>query len=84
MSPERFDAVITDQHMPSMTGIQLIQRLRSTRYPGKIIVLSAALRPEDEAALAELAVDAILLKPGGLTQLVPTLEAQERRSGRRA
>lgn len=39
-----FDVVITDHHMPSMTGLQLVRRLRAHNFGAKILVLSVISR----------------------------------------
>jgi PAS domain S-box-containing protein len=61
--PPRFDAVVTDQTMPGMTGLEMAARLSRTR-PGLPILLSTgyslALTGE---RLAEAGVRQLLLKP---------------------
>ncbi len=61
--PSGFDFVITDHLMPVMDGLELVTALRTTRFSGRIVVLSAALTPEIEAAYRDLRVDCILVKP---------------------
>ncbi len=62
-TPHRFDAVITDQSMPRMTGVQLASALRRVRGDLPVIVYTGygegLARPELEAA----GVRAMLRKP---------------------
>ena len=64
-----FDIVITDHRMPRMTGLQLVRRLRTQNFAGKILVLSAYLSDEDIAAYEELNVDMIMSKPFDFDEL---------------
>lgn len=38
---EPFDLILMDSHMPEMDGYQAAARLRSRRYPGRIVALSS-------------------------------------------
>jgi len=58
-----FDVIITDHRMPRMTGLELVRRLRTRNYEGKILVLSAHLSDEDIHAYEELGVDMMMSKP---------------------
>ena len=62
-NPCRFDLVITDHHMPNMNGMELVLRLRSLPFPGKVMVFSSELSREVNMAYRELKVDRILFKP---------------------
>ncbi|MCR5875071.1 response regulator [Phenylobacterium sp. J426] len=54
---ERFDVVLMDIHMPEMTGIEVVERLRASLGPERntpVIALTADVlsrRPQDYAAL---------------------------------
>lgn len=58
-----FDLLITDHHMPEMDGLELVKRLRTLPYRGKIIVFSSELRPSVADAYYALKVNAVLPKP---------------------
>ncbi len=62
-SAHPFDVVITDHRMPRMGGLELVRRLRTRNFEGKILVLSAHLSDEDIAAYDELGVDMMMSKP---------------------
>ncbi|AOS43174.1 Sensory/regulatory protein RpfC [Lacunisphaera limnophila] len=58
-----YDVVITDHHMPSISGLELVGELRAIKYPGRIIVFSSELSTEVDAAYRRHRVDHILPKP---------------------
>lgn len=62
-NPSEFDVVMTDHHMPNMNGLELVRRLRTVPFRGKIVVFSSELSPEVNAAYVDLAVDKLLHKP---------------------
>ena len=45
ISRQKFDVVVTDFKMPSMDGIQLIQRIRGLEPDARIILLSGFVEP---------------------------------------
>ncbi len=57
------DLVITDHHMPKMNGLELVTRLRTLPYRGKIVVFSSELNPVVANAYHALKVDLLLPKP---------------------
>jgi CheY-like chemotaxis protein len=58
-----FDVIITDHRMPRMGGLELVRRLRTRNFEGKILVLSAHLSDEDIHTYEELRVDMMMSKP---------------------
>jgi PAS domain S-box-containing protein len=71
--PERFDAVITDEVMPGLTGTDLAGSLRRHRRDLPIVLVSGYIGPVmSERALAA-GVDAILKKPVQSRELAATL-----------
>jgi two-component system, chemotaxis family, chemotaxis protein CheY len=61
--PDTYDVVITDHHMPTLSGLELVAQLRTMRYPGKIIVFSSELSTEVDDSYRRYQVDHILPKP---------------------
>jgi PAS domain S-box-containing protein len=71
--PERFDAVITDEVMPGLTGTDLAGSLRRRRKDLPIVLVSGYIGPMmSERALAA-GVDAILKKPVQSRELAAAL-----------
>ncbi|MEY2544723.1 MAG: two-component system, cell cycle sensor histidine kinase and response regulator CckA, partial [Verrucomicrobiota bacterium] len=68
-TPRPFDVVITDHRMPRMTGLQLVRRLRTQNFGGKILVVSGHLSDEDIRAYEELSVDMMMSKPFDFDEL---------------
>jgi CheY-like chemotaxis protein len=66
---EHYDAIIVDQKMPNLTGLELVGAIRERGIPGKIIVLSAQLTAELREAYQRMDVDAIVLKPFDIEEL---------------
>ena len=64
-----FDVIITDHHMQRVTGLDLVRRLRTREFAGKIIVLSGHLTKENIQAYEELKVDMMLAKPFDIEEL---------------
>ena len=62
-STVKFDVLIADNTMPGLTGSELVRKLRTVNFTGKIIVLSGYLTPELERAYRSLGVDEIIPKP---------------------
>lgn len=58
-----YDLLLTDHHMPHMTGLELVRRARAMAFPGRVMVFSSELNPAVAAAYQELGVDRLLFKP---------------------
>jgi signal transduction histidine kinase/CheY-like chemotaxis protein len=71
--PERFDALITDERMPEMSGSALIREVRSTRSSMPVVLMSGYLgATAGEAALA-IEADEVLQKPLSARDLATSL-----------
>ncbi len=62
-NPAAYDVVITDHHMPTVSGLELVARLRAMNFKGRIIVFSSELSEEVDATYRAHKVDFILPKP---------------------
>ncbi len=74
-----FDVVITDHRMPRMGGLELVRRLKSQNFGGKILVLSAHLSDEDIAAYEQLGVDMMMSKPFDFDELQEAMAVLNRK-----
>jgi CheY-like chemotaxis protein len=63
------DLVITDNVMPIMSGLELVEKLRAAKYSGQIMAVSANLKAADEIRLKSLGVRWIFAKPFNLPLL---------------
>jgi len=61
--PSAFDVVITDHHMPTVSGLELVARLREMNFTGRIIVFSSELSEAVDSSYRKHKVDFILPKP---------------------
>jgi signal transduction histidine kinase/CheY-like chemotaxis protein len=68
------DVIITDLHMPSMDGLALLERIRSSGLNHPVVAFSAAVGNERAAAL-EAGMAAFLPKPVDLNAACQTLRA---------
>ncbi len=68
-NPGAFDAVITDHHMDTMNGLELVMRLREIQYGGMIAVVSSELNADVEVEYRRLGIEKILYKPVELSAL---------------
>ena len=69
LADKPFDVVITDHRMPRLTGLELVRRLRTKNFGGKILVLSGHLADEEIRAYDELNVDMMMTKPFDFDEL---------------
>ncbi|HTH46316.1 MAG TPA: response regulator, partial [Candidatus Limnocylindria bacterium] len=66
----RFDLLVTDNSMPRMTGVELLQRMRAGSMPLPAILVSGVLPKEQYPSAPWLHPAAILLKPYKPAQLL--------------
>jgi CheY-like chemotaxis protein len=74
-----FDLIITDHHMPSLSGLEFVKKLRENKFPGRIIVHSSNLQESTTSAYQALEVDHILRKPVHLAELLQAVHGISRR-----
>jgi|SRR6185437_3249793 DNA-binding NarL/FixJ family response regulator len=64
------DFAILDLHMPVMTGIEVIRRLRSSGFQGKLLILSISREENTVMEALRAGADAYLLKDGPARHLL--------------
>jgi two-component system chemotaxis response regulator CheY len=77
-APSYFDVLVTDHHMPKMTGLELCTELVAAKFPGRIIVHSANLKKDTRAAYARLGITTVIEKSTASDELLATVEALEK------
>ncbi len=71
--PWRFDVVVTDQHMPDLSGLMVSQRLLEMRPDIPIIVMTGS-ETEDRIKAEALGVRGFVTKPVTRRELAKTIE----------
>jgi len=69
-----YDILICDQRMPHLYGVELIEKLRTVGFAGKILIHAGAVERDDEAKMEALGVDAILTKPVPMVTFTDTIQ----------
>jgi two-component system, OmpR family, response regulator len=72
-NPAKFDVVITDNQMPQMTGLELVEKLRHSKFPGHILFFSSTLTYPNVEYLELLGVDAVVEKGRPITEFLAAL-----------
>ncbi|MEX3982508.1 ATP-binding protein [Paraburkholderia sp. EG287A] len=72
--PERFDIVVSDQTMPDMTGVELVQLIRTLRPDLPVILCSGFSTVALEEAARKAGVPGVLRKPLSQAELAVALE----------
>ena len=76
---ESFDAVLLDINLPNMSGLQLLQQIRSQGQHTAVIMLTARDTTADKIAGLDMGADDYLVKPFELDELDARLRAVIRR-----
>ncbi len=69
-----YDLVITDNHMPKVTGIELIKKLQDARVDLPVIMATGALPDEEFNRYRWLQPNMILLKPYSFDELLAAVK----------
>src|SRR2546430_7646844 len=88
LTSERPDAVVLDVRLPTMNGVAVLRRIRSTDPRLPVIIMTGLATPEEIAEARHLGVTEIIEKPEVLrtsaTRLLASGGAVELRTRRRA
>jgi len=74
-SPAQYQILITDHRMQNMSGLELVEELRQTKFCGKIVVFTGYITEELENSYRELGITHFFNKPLDLRRL-PELVAK--------
>ena len=69
-SPGRFDCLITDLHLPGISGPKLQQRLKAQGSPIPVIIITSSQELHDRTRAMQDGASAYLTKPFGDTELI--------------
>ncbi len=67
--PDAFDLLITDNTMPRMNGLQLVEHVRDIRGDLPVLMVSGLADVIEDAELERLGIQGMLCKPHGIDQL---------------
>jgi len=67
--PAAYDIIISDHHMSAMNGLELVMKLRESKYAGMIAIVSSELNEDVEEDYRRLGIERILYKPVSLSDL---------------
>lgn len=68
-----FGAIVTDNDMPRMNGLELVDSLRAKGFKGRIVVMSRDFKPGDLQAYHDHAVSGFFQKPSEIDLLATML-----------
>jgi CheY-like chemotaxis protein len=74
-APERFNAVLSDESMPEMTGSELARAIRAVRADLPIVLMSGVVSPALSARAREIGVRDVIAKPLVSRDIARTLAA---------
>jgi len=81
LAAQRPDAVVLDDGLPGLDGLELCRRLRATGDRTPVLMLSARDSVDDRVAGLDAGADDLLVKPFALKELLARLRALLRRTG---
>ncbi len=70
-----FDVLVTDHHMPGLTGLELVELLRQANYGGRIIVHSSGVEPAQADSYRAFGVASIVTKSESVRELLRAVGA---------
>jgi CheY-like chemotaxis protein len=65
----KFDAILTDNAMPKMDGLEFVRSIRGTGFAGRIVVMSGDMTPEKLKEFKEHSITAFFPKPFEIGQV---------------
>lgn len=71
---DTFDVVLTDIEMPQLGGLELLEKLRSQSFAGKVVILTTFGRAGYIQRALQLGVDGFLLKDASTDDLLAALQ----------
>jgi DNA-binding NarL/FixJ family response regulator len=82
MDPSQFDLVITDMHMPNLTGAHLAEKMIAVKPALPVIVCTGFSESINREKAAAMGIRGLLMKPVGLMDLARKIrEVLDSKSG---
>jgi CheY-like chemotaxis protein len=69
-----YDLLITDHHMPKITGVELVRNLRSAHMALPVVMVAGDLPVQDADRKPPLQLAAMVLKPFTIEALINTIK----------
>jgi len=79
LTQERPDAVVLDVRLPTLNGVAVLQRIRSTDPTLPVIIMTGLATPDEVAEIRRLGVTEIIEKPEVLRRFTDALASIESR-----
>jgi DNA-binding response OmpR family regulator len=70
-----YDLLVTDNNMPKVTGLELLQKLHDAHIAVPVIMATGILPKEEVIRHAQLQIHATLLKPYAIEELLTTVKS---------
>jgi len=80
---QRFDAIILDLLLPEISGLEVLERIRTHGIKTPVLVLTALGSVEDRVTGLRGGADDYLVKPFAMAELLARIDALQRRTGTR-
>lgn len=74
ISGKMFDCVVTDVHMPGMSGLDLVERLVARGSTVPVVLITARADPSLETRAAAVGAACLLRKPFEIDELIRCIE----------
>lgn len=72
---EPYDLLVTDNEMPRLSGLNLIQRMRAVGLHLPVLIASGTLSAESAHDVPQLQIAAVLIKPFRIAELLDAVNA---------
>jgi CheY-like chemotaxis protein len=72
--PGAFDLIVTDNQMPHLDGLTLVERVRGLGYSGAIVFFSSTLQHQESALLGKLKVSAVVQKGRPMADVIGAIQ----------
>jgi CheY-like chemotaxis protein len=69
----KFDAILTDNEMPQMNGLEFVRSIFHEGFKGRIVVMSGNFKPEELQAYQSYPISSFVHKPLDLISIIAAL-----------